>query len=110
MVGKKCANLGEMAKVGLPVPHGFALSLDAYNLFMNLAGATDEMRSCIKRSQAVLETIAGINELSRALRQIVESKPVPAEMKATILLPLPGTLQPLLCTRCGGFDPFGRGS
>ncbi len=24
VVGKKCAHLGEMAKIGLPVPHGFA--------------------------------------------------------------------------------------
>ena len=39
LVGKKCANLGEIAKIGLPIPHGFALSLDAYNLFMDLAGA-----------------------------------------------------------------------
>jgi pyruvate,water dikinase len=26
LVGKKCANLGEIAKIGLPVPPGFALS------------------------------------------------------------------------------------
>ena len=43
-VGKKCANLGEMTKVGLLVPHGFALCLDAYTLFMERTGAYDEMR------------------------------------------------------------------
>ncbi len=99
LVGKKCANLGEMAKVGLPVPHGFALSLDAYNLFMNLAGAYDEMRSCIERPQTSLESIAGINELSRSLRRIVESKPMPAEMTATILLHYQQ-----LCDRCCALD------
>lgn len=99
LVGKKCANLGEMAKIGLPVPHGFALSLDAYSLFMNLAGAYDEMRSCIERPQTSLETIAGINELSRSLRLIVESKPMPAEMKATILLHYQE-----LCDRCCALD------
>ncbi len=26
LVGKKCANLGEMTKMGLPVPRGFSLS------------------------------------------------------------------------------------
>jgi pyruvate, water dikinase len=99
MVGKKCANLGEIAKVGLPVPHGFALSLEAYNLFMNLAGAADEMRSCIKSFQTSLETIAGINELSSALRRIVESRPMPAEMEATIL-----SHYQELCSRCCALD------
>ncbi|MGD0233236.1 MAG: PEP/pyruvate-binding domain-containing protein [Syntrophorhabdales bacterium] len=99
LVGKKCANLGEIAKIGLPVPHGFALSLDAYNLFMSLTGAYDEMRSCIERPQTSLESISGINELSRSLRQIVESKLMPAEMTATILLHYQG-----LCDRCCALD------
>jgi pyruvate,water dikinase len=99
MVGKKCANLGEMARIGLPVPHGFALSLDAYNLFMNLTGAADEMRSYIKSCTTSLDTIAGINELSQALRRIVESKQIPPEMAATILLHYEE-----LCDRCCALD------
>ena len=99
MVGKKCANLGEMTKIGLPVPHGFALSLDAYNLFMELTGATDEMRLVHKELPGVADTIAGINELSRALRRIVESKPMPPEMEATILLHYEE-----LCDRCCALD------
>ena len=99
LVGKKCANLGEMAKIGLPVPHGFALSLGAYNLFMEQTGATDEMRAHIKSSRASLDTIAGINELSQALRRIVESKPMPPEMAATILLHYDE-----LCERCCALD------
>jgi pyruvate, water dikinase len=99
IVGKKCANLGEMTKIGLSVPHGFALSLGAYNLFMNLAGAADEMRSCIMSPRTSLETIAGINELSRALRSIVESKAMPAEMQTTILYHYQG-----LCNRCCALD------
>jgi pyruvate, water dikinase len=84
VVGKKCANLGEMTKVGLQVPPGFALSLDAYNLFMRLTGAADEMRACIKSHEGSLDTIAGVTELSRALRAIVESKVMPPEMEAII--------------------------
>jgi phosphoenolpyruvate synthase/pyruvate phosphate dikinase len=30
-----CANLGEMTKLGLLVPHGFSLSLDGYELFVS---------------------------------------------------------------------------
>jgi pyruvate, water dikinase len=99
LVGKKCANLGEMAKIGLPVPHGFALSLDAYQLFMNLTGAADEMRSSIDALEISLNTIAGINELSRTLRRIVEAEPMPSEMQAEILFHYQE-----LCSRCGAPD------
>ena len=99
LVGKKCANLGEIAKIGLPIPHGFALSLDAYNLFMDVTGAAEEMRACIRAHEGALDSIAGINELSRELRRIVESKPVPDEMKSTILHHYGE-----LCNRCCALD------
>ncbi len=84
LVGKKCANLGEMTKVGLSVPCGFALSLDGYNLFMELTGAHEEMRDLVKSLEGSVDTIGGINELSRALRHLVESKPMPPEMEDEI--------------------------
>ena len=45
LVGKKCANIGEMAKIGLPVPPGFALSVEAYKAFMLETNAVQEIRS-----------------------------------------------------------------
>ena len=43
VVGKKCANLGEMVTLGLQVPPGFALSLDLYRKFIRETGAGEEM-------------------------------------------------------------------
>lgn len=34
VVGKKCANLGEMTRMGLPVPSGFAVSIEMYKKFI----------------------------------------------------------------------------
>jgi pyruvate,water dikinase len=34
LVGGKCANLGEMTKAGFPVPNGFAITIRAYDLFV----------------------------------------------------------------------------
>lgn len=99
LVGKKCANLGEMARIGLPVPHGFALSLDAYTLFMDRTGAGEEMRAYIKSNAALLDSIAGISELSRELRRIVELKPMPPDMEETILRHYDE-----LCNRCCALD------
>ena len=48
MVGKKCANLGEMRRAGIPVPPGFALSLTAYEKFMDETGAIHEIAESLK--------------------------------------------------------------
>ena len=84
MVGKKCANLGEMAKIGIPIPHGFALSLDAYRKFLTLTGAAEEVEECIRTREKSLGSISAITDLSKALRQVVESKPMPSEMEEAI--------------------------
>ncbi len=100
MVGKKCANLGEMAKIGLPVPQGFALSLDAYRKFMGITGAAEEVVACIECRGNSLDCIAEVNDLSRAIRETVESRPMPREMDETI-----GSHYTKIGTCCGVADP-----
>ncbi len=85
LVGKKCANLGEIAKAGLPVPKGFCLSVDAYSMFMDLTGASKEIGSLIEAHTPTADDVEGIKSLSKAMRQIVESKPLPPEMAGTLL-------------------------
>jgi pyruvate,water dikinase len=84
-VGKKCANLGEMAKIGLRVPTGFALSLDAYRQFMSGTGAEREINEYLNSLAHDFETIDHFNEASAELRRIVESKDMPREMEDQIL-------------------------
>ena len=43
IVGKKCANLGELTKAGFRVPPGFALGVEAYKRFMGETEATDRL-------------------------------------------------------------------
>jgi len=94
-VGKKCANLGEMTRLGLRVPPGFALSLEAYNDFMSLTGAAEEIKKYLKKAGYSFEKIQHFNEASAKLRKIVESKEPPAEMKEKIL-----SFYEELCGRC----------
>jgi pyruvate,water dikinase len=94
-VGKKCANLGEMTRMGLRVPPGFALSLEAYRDFMSLTGAADEIKEYLERANHGFEKIQHFNEASAELRRIVESKELPSEMKETIL-----SHYQELCRRC----------
>jgi pyruvate,water dikinase len=84
-VGKKCANLGEMAKIGLRVPPGFALSLDAYRQFMAETGAEKEINDYLNGLTHDFETIDHFDQASAELRRIVESKEMPGEMRDRIL-------------------------
>lgn len=81
MVGKKCANLGEMTHGGLPVPPGFALSIDAYNLFMRETGAAQKVRDYLATNPGDLVRDESI---SRHIREIVESHDLPERMKVDV--------------------------
>jgi pyruvate, water dikinase len=95
IVGKKCGNLGEMAKIGLLVPPGFALSVEAYKDFMIQTNARREIQNYLSQLSGDIETIEQFNHASRDIRQIVESKEMPETMKDTILSFYDG-----LCRRC----------
>jgi pyruvate,water dikinase len=95
-VGKKCANLGEMAKIGLRVPPGFSLSLEAYKRFMSETGAAHEIKEYLNGLDHHFETIQHFNEASAELRRIVESKEMPLHMKEQILAYYRET-----CQKCG---------
>ena len=85
LVGKKCGNLGEMAKIGLPVPPGFALTVSAYEDFLEKTNAIREIRNYLQRLGGGIESIEQFNEASRGIRQIVESKEIPEGMRSMIL-------------------------
>ncbi|MDV7087651.1 PEP/pyruvate-binding domain-containing protein [Rhodococcus opacus] len=47
LVGGKCASLGEMVQAGLPVPDGFAVTIDAYEDFRDDSDLRAELRSLV---------------------------------------------------------------
>ena len=85
IVGRKCAHLGEMNKIGLNVPRGFALSIDAYNEFMITSGAAEEISKCLDASSGITNDIGLLNILSKQIHSIIQSRPVPEEMREKIV-------------------------
>jgi pyruvate,water dikinase len=85
LVGRKCANLGEMVRMGLKVPAGFALCTETYLDFMNISGAVDEIQKCINAYGTVTQKQGQFNELSTDIQQIIQSKVMPKEMEEAIL-------------------------
>jgi pyruvate,water dikinase len=96
-VGKKCANLGQMVKMGLPVPPGFALSLDMYRKFIHETGAEEEMSRYIEGLGHLKEGgISRFEEIGKTLRGFIREKEMPAGVKGPI-----STYYQELCERIG---------
>ena len=86
LVGKKCANLGEMTRMGLAVPPGFALSLDAYRLFVKESGLASEMEQVVQKFGDLKgQGITVFDQMSQALRTMIEAGEIPENLKTQIL-------------------------
>lgn len=83
LVGGKGANLGEMVKAGFPVPPGFAVTVDSYELFLK----ENSLDDFIQRSLQGLNT-DNPKELDRVAQsiqnKIIRSK-VPAEVSSSVI-------------------------
>jgi len=87
IVGKKCANLGELTQGGFHVPPGFALSVVAYDRFMKETEATDRLLKILADFKANPEDVADTEKydvLSKQIRSVVESIKMPPDMEQTV--------------------------
>ena len=87
LVGKKCANLGELTKGGFRVPPGFALSLEAYQSFLSDTGVIEEIRRFFSGFSADPNNpkeIGRFNDAAAHLQSIVESTRMPADMETAV--------------------------
>lgn len=87
IVGKKCANLGELTQGGFHVPPGFALSVVAYDRFMKETEATDRLLKILANFKANPEDVADTEKydvLSKQIRSVVESIKMPPDMEQTV--------------------------
>jgi pyruvate,water dikinase len=87
LVGKKCANLGELIKGGFRVPPGFALSLDAYDAFLRDTGLIDDIRrflSSFSADPTNPKEIPKFTEAATHIQAMVESTRMPADMAAAV--------------------------
>jgi len=81
LVGKKCANLGEMMHMGIQVPPDFAISVDGYERFMDETGAGEEIRKYVEDAGDSIHKIEKQVEAGRTIRGIIEGKDMPEAMK-----------------------------
>jgi pyruvate,water dikinase len=103
LVGKKSANLAEMLKIeGINVPPGFAISLGAFEKFIKGEGIVSEIKAYIEQTfpQGLDPTsIQQVEEASLGLKNIIESKGIPSDLKEDIAIHYRA-----LCDKCGAND------
>jgi len=97
ILGKKCANLGEMTRMGLPVPPGFAISIDMYRKFLSDTGTSTDLSEYAARLGELKDfDITKIDQMSQTIQDIIESKQMPAGIEREI-----GENYERLCQRTG---------
>ncbi|NMG16082.1 PEP/pyruvate-binding domain-containing protein [Aromatoleum bremense] len=82
LVGGKCASLGELINAGVRVPPGFALTTRGYAQFMREAGIQAEVAGLLDGLDH--EDMDKLEEASHAIREMIESRPLPIELEDLI--------------------------
>lgn len=86
-VGRKCANLGELTRAGFQVPPGFALSLEAYQVFLESTGVGEQIRRFFAAFAADPDDpkqLPQFTEASATVRRMVEAHEMPRDMVDTV--------------------------
>lgn len=97
IVGKKSANLGVMTQMGMLVPPGFAISIDAYKGFIHETGVAEKIAGYVgSLSELKGEGVARFEEISRDISAMIENQPMPQSLMAEI-----ASYYEQLCNRVG---------
>ena len=83
IVGKKCAQLGQMTRLGFRVPPGFALSVEAYKMFMTKTRALEEVQGYFedfKADPSKARDLPKYDKASKIVRTILETTEMPDDM------------------------------
>lgn len=81
--GGKGANLGDMARAGLPVPPGFVICAPAYRRTMDCSGLNRKIGELMSRLER--DSFAQLQAIEREARELVESAPMPGDLRRAIL-------------------------
>jgi len=84
IIGGKSAGLGEMtSKTKVPVPYGFALTADAFRLFLARNGLEDKIATALKVLQDPNDTVT-LQKVGAEIRGMIGSAAMPKELERLI--------------------------
>ena len=80
--GGKSANLGELLAAGIPVPPGFALSADAYRVFVSETGLDGAIASALARAHP--DDVDAFTAASKAIDEAMRFAPMPDAVRIDV--------------------------
>ncbi len=80
--GGKGANLGELARAGLPVPPAFVVGAPAYAAFVDETGL--RARIAARLDSLDVDDAGALEMAAKEIRKLIEAEPVPVEIEAEI--------------------------
>lgn len=84
LVGGKAANLGEMCKLGIPVPRGFTVTSEVNKKFFELTGTNKNIEKFLSKFAEKPTTIDQFNEIGSYIQGVIESTDMPKEFQMPI--------------------------
>ena len=100
LVGRKCANLGEMTKLGMRVPPGFAISVDGFEAYMRETGLGQRLEAYFSaQGDDLKKSVQKQMDASRVAKEMFAATPLPASIADAIA----GRYE-ALCVRFGAPD------
>ena len=85
VVGGKAANLGELLRIGLPVPAGFVVTVEAYLHAMEDGGVRDELRALLAGVAAEVDDPVAFGASAERMRALVRKAGMPARLRDEVL-------------------------
>lgn len=82
--GGKNANLGEMLNAGIPIPPGFAVTAYSYQKFISETEISKKMYTILDETIKDVNEPKQFEEASQKIRQLIESTPMPKDIKDAI--------------------------
>lgn len=80
IAGGKGANLGEMVRIGLPVPSGFVVTTAAFDRLMQVNNLGVEIKDIIKQTN--VDDTPALLAASKKIKEMIVSQEMPAEIKS----------------------------
>ncbi|MGD0183991.1 MAG: PEP/pyruvate-binding domain-containing protein [Roseiarcus sp.] len=100
LVGRKCANLGEMTKLGMRIPPGFAISVEGFEEYMRATGLGGRIASYFaSKGPDLKKSIQSQMDASRAAKEMMAETPLPDAMAGEV-----EKNYEALCARFGALD------
>ncbi len=82
LVGGKCASLGELMYIGVPVPPGFVITAPAFEYFLRYTGIQQEVQRILLGLNA--HDSVALDNARQTIRQLIEAETLPPELSAAL--------------------------